>query len=851
MYMKKVISCQPSAVSHQQSAISSQPSVLSSQFSVLRSWRLGVKLFVLIIIVSRFIGIHCYSQVGVGINTAGAPANSSSILDVSSTTQGQLVPRMTTAQRTAIASPIESLLIYNTDTHCFEAYYNGGWVAFGCLSGCPVPSQPSAIAGTGSVCQSQSGVAFSVTNVTGVSYTWAYSGTGFSIGSGSGTNSISANYSGTATSGTLSVTGSTACGSSTAQTLGVTVNATNAVSISIAASPSGAICSGNSVTFTATATNGGSNPSYQWYKNGVTAGTNSSVYSFAPNNSDYVTCQLTSNISCSSGNPATSNQITETVTSSAVSVSIAANPSGAICTGTSVTFTATPTNGGSSPSFQWYKNGVTAGTNSSIYSFAPNNSDYVTCQLTSNISCSSGNPATSNQITETVNSVPAAPTILPGTTSTSQIIWNWAPYNILGQWNTTDTYPGVGINMAVWGAGGMNQPSAYIQTGLPCGSNPHTLYVWTSNSCGHSASTALTQNTVCTCSGTITTVAGIDGVGCAPTTGACGDGGAATSATLNFPEGVAVDAAANIYIADAFDFRIRKVTSGTMSTAAGSGTQGYLNGAAATARFNFPVGVAVNSAGTIIYIADEYNAVVRKVTGGSVTTFAGTYTNDGSGDGVCGYSGDGGPATAAQLCRPTSVAVDASGNVYIADGQYIRKVTTAGIISTVAGNGGFNYTDDGIAATSVALFSANGVAVDGSGNIYIAEYNGQRVRKVTVSTGIIKTIAGTGPYTPGYSGDGGPATAAQLNYPWSVAVDGSGNVFITDINNYVIRKVNTSGNICTYAGSQIWTGGFTGENVSSVSVTMTSSYGVAVDGAGNVYFSNSYNNRNTIRKVAP
>ena len=185
------------------------------------------------LVLSLIITVNCllilptgsYSQnIGVGINTAGVPANASAILDVSSTTQGTLITRMNTAQRNAISSPAESLLIYNTDTHCFEAYYNGAWISWGCLNGCQVPAQPSSVAGTGSVCQSQSGVAFSVTNVSGVSYTWAYSGTGFTLASGSGTNSISADFSATATSGTLSVTGSNACGGSPARTLALSVN---------------------------------------------------------------------------------------------------------------------------------------------------------------------------------------------------------------------------------------------------------------------------------------------------------------------------------------------------------------------------------------------------------------------------------------------------------------------------------------------------------------------------------------------------------------------------------------------------------------------------------------------------
>ena len=184
----------------------------------------------LLIFSFSFIAFQSYSQnLGVGINIAGNPANSKSLLDIDATGMnpkaGILIPRMTTAERNIISAPIpESLQIYNTDSHCFEAYYNGGWVSFGCLGGCQIPTQPSTITGSGTVCQSQSGVYFSVTNVSGVSYTWSYSGAGFTIGSGNGTNSISANFSTTATLGTLSVLGSNSCGSSTARTLAITMN---------------------------------------------------------------------------------------------------------------------------------------------------------------------------------------------------------------------------------------------------------------------------------------------------------------------------------------------------------------------------------------------------------------------------------------------------------------------------------------------------------------------------------------------------------------------------------------------------------------------------------------------------
>ena len=170
-------------------------------------------------------GVSISQNAGVGINSTGAAADASAILDASSTTRGLLIPRMTTAQRNAIVSPANSLLIYNTTSQCFEGYNAStlSWVAFGCL-GCPGPDAPGVITGTGTVCQNTNGVSFSVSNVSGVSYTWTYSGTGFTISTGSGTSSISANFSASATSGLLTCTPSNACGNGTASTFTLTVN---------------------------------------------------------------------------------------------------------------------------------------------------------------------------------------------------------------------------------------------------------------------------------------------------------------------------------------------------------------------------------------------------------------------------------------------------------------------------------------------------------------------------------------------------------------------------------------------------------------------------------------------------
>ena len=211
------------------------------------------------------------------------------------------------------------------------------------------------------------------------------------------------------TSNATCTTGSPA----TSSPITMTVNPNLPASVSIAAVPSGPVCTGTSVTFTATPTNGGASPSYQWKVNGINAGTNSATYSYIPLNNDAVTCVLTSNATCTTGSPATSSPITMTVNPNLpASVSIAAVPSGPVCTGTSVTFTATPTNGGASPSYQWKVNGINAGTNSATYSYIPLNNDAVTCVLTSNATCTTGSPATSSPITMTVNpNLPASVSI--------------------------------------------------------------------------------------------------------------------------------------------------------------------------------------------------------------------------------------------------------------------------------------------------------------------------------------------------------------------------------------------------------------------------------------------------------
>jgi sugar lactone lactonase YvrE len=304
----------------------------------------------------------------------------------------------------------------------------------------------------------------------------------------------------------------------------------------------------------------------------------------------------------------------------------------------------------------------------------------------------------------------------------------------------------------------------------------------------------------------VTTIAGT-GVA-----GYSGDGGLATAAQLNFYgvlPGIAVDKSGNVFIGDYGNNRVRKIDATThkITTIAGVGVDGYSGdgGVAVAAQVSGPAGIAVDTAGNV-YFADNNNSVIRKITvkTGKISTVAGDNNQGGT------FSGDGSAATAAGLNNPERIALDAAGNIYIADQQNlrIRKVTAAtGIINTIAGNGLLGATGDGGAATSAALGYIKGITLDAAGNIYLADPTYHRVRKITVATQKISTIAGTG--TPDYTGDGGLATSANLHSPSDVLVDKSGNILIDDNGNNVLRKIATATGIITTAAGD-GTDGFTG-----------------------------------------
>ncbi|HYR84529.1 MAG TPA: NHL repeat-containing protein [Terriglobia bacterium] len=379
-----------------------------------------------------------------------------------------------------------------------------------------------------------------------------------------------------------------------------------------------------------------------------------------------------------------------------------------------------------------------------------------------------------------------------------------------------------------------------------------------------------------TADGIINTIAGNG------TAGYSGDGAMAINAQVYFPEGIAVDGAGNLYIADGFSFRVRKVTSaGVIATVAGNGNVRFAGdgSAAGTAQMNFPEGIAADALGNV-YVSDTGNDRIRKIdVHGVINTVAGSTSSS---------RGDGGPATNARLVTPAGVAVDAAGNLYIADrGDHrIRKVTAGGAISTIVGTGSAGSDGDGGSATAARLSSPNDVALDSAGNLYIADTGNHRIRKVNpdgvITTlgeigypgsvavdaggnlyiaeylrnmilkmtpeGAVSTVAGAG--GAGSSGDGGPATAARLNAPRGVDVDSAGNLYIADWGNHRVRKVANDGVITTVAG--LGTPGFSGDGGPAAAAQLNHPVSLAVDALNNLYIADRDNHRvRKVERVAP
>jgi hypothetical protein len=350
--------------------------------------------------------------------------------------------------------------------------------------------------------------------------------------------------------------------------------------------------------------------------------------------------------------------------------------------------------------------------------------------------------------------------------------------------------------------------------------------------------------------GTIITVAGNS------TAGYLGDGGPSTSAELFTPTGVAFDGGGNMFVADYKNNVIRRVdaVTGLITTIAGNNTAGYSGdgGLATNAQLNGPTHVVFDRT-VNLYITDANNNRIRKVNSEThvITTVAG--------DGIAGFSGDGGPATSAELNFPDGVALDGAENVYIGDARNnrIRKLNvTTGVITTVAGNGTSGFSGDGVLATNAGLNFPSRPTLDSLGNMYVADYLNNRVRRIDASTNIITTVAGNG--LAGYSGDGGLASSASLNGPLSVTVDRAGNVYIGDINNERIRVVNMTSNPTSLLGVAIQPGsiqtvagngipGYFGDGGPATNAQLNFPTGLLIDNQGNLYLSDA--NNNVVRRV--
>jgi DNA-binding beta-propeller fold protein YncE len=325
------------------------------------------------------------------------------------------------------------------------------------------------------------------------------------------------------------------------------------------------------------------------------------------------------------------------------------------------------------------------------------------------------------------------------------------------------------------------------------------------------------------------------------------DGHLAVRSILNYTSGVAVDRSGNFFFIEVDNHKVRMVDrkSGIVTTVAGNGEAGFSGdgGLATEAMLNSPNGIALDSAGHL-YIADGYNNRIRKVdvATGIISTIAG--------EGSKGFSGDGGLATEAMLNSPYGVAVDDSNNLYITDKNNlrIRKIDRDGIITTVAGNGERGFSGDGGLATEAMLDFPYGIAVDQSGYLYFVDRYNNRIRKVDLSTGIITTAAGNG--TQGFSEDGTLATEAQLTSPQNIAVDRLGNLFISDLFYHRVRRVDQkSGLITTVAGSG--QRGFAGDSSLAIEAELNSPVGIAVDRFDNLYIADAGNHRIRMVELDP
>lgn len=315
-----------------------------------------------------------------------------------------------------------------------------------------------------------------------------------------------------------------------------------------------------------------------------------------------------------------------------------------------------------------------------------------------------------------------------------------------------------------------------------------------------------------------------------------GDGAPATSAVLSEPTQVACDSDTNLYVVDYGLSTVRRVDEkGTITTVAGNFSTSSLfsgdGGPATKAALNSPLSIAIDASGDL-YIADSGNNRIRRVDGdGLITTVAGT--------GESGFSGDGGPATAAKLNDPEAIAFDEDGNLYVDDynNTRIRRIGQDGLITTVAGTGDVGFSGDGGQATAAKLFAVEGISFDANGDLLIADTSNNRIRRVD-QDGVITTVAGTG--ESGSSGDGGPATAATFNDPVSVVADEDGNLYVSDHHNDRVRRIDNSGTITAFAGTGVR--GFAGDGGLANSAKLNQPWALAAC-EGTLYIADARNAR--------
>ncbi len=311
--------------------------------------------------------------------------------------------------------------------------------------------------------------------------------------------------------------------------------------------------------------------------------------------------------------------------------------------------------------------------------------------------------------------------------------------------------------------------------------------------------------------------------------GYSGDGGRATSAQLSLPVGIALDSAGGIAVADVNNHRVRRIAQRTITTVAGNGVEGFSQPVSATsATLHLPTAMAGDGAGNLYFVT---YCQIHQMSGGVIRTIAGTD--------ICAFYGDGGLASSTTINVPLSLAVDAAGTVFVGTPGRVQRIS-GGIITTVAGGAAMGFSGDGGPATSAAISLPRALAVDGAGNLYIADTNNYRVRKV--ANGVITTIAGNG--TPGYSGDGGPAAAAVLGIIESLAVDGTGNLYLGDGTLGIVRKIS-GGVISRFAGKLVPP--YQLDGAPATEAFLQGVNGLATDAAGNVYISEG--GSSIIRKV--